>query len=151
MSDPVSAFNSLPRHIQTSDSVPNHWVFTVRHVPVHPEAELIMVVNPTSLESHCEGPVDLSKLIPRDYNGVVVQCLLGAFVSGMGSGERQRMVAPWTWKTTEEKLAREVSALLRELGVREELAEVGVVDGEVKRIVDAQWEDLLGTIRRSMA
>ncbi|KAF8055438.1 hypothetical protein FPV67DRAFT_1541730 [Lyophyllum atratum] len=151
MSDLVSSFNALPRHAQTADKVPNDWVFTVRHVPVSPEADLIMLVNPASLDSHCEGPVDLSKLNAHEYNGVVAHCLLRAFISGMGSDEEQRKVAPWTWKTTDEKLAKEVGDLLKMMGVRDELAGVGIVDEEVKKVVDAQWEDLLGTIQRSMA
>ncbi|KAF5372687.1 hypothetical protein D9615_009874 [Tricholomella constricta] len=151
MSDLVSAFNSLPRSPQTVDKISNDWVFTIRHVPVSPEADLIMLVNPISLESHCEGPIDLSKLTPHDVNAVVADCLLKAFVSGMGSDDKQRKVAPWTWKTTEGKLAQEVGVVLKMMNVREELGNVGVVDIEVKKIVDTQWDDLLGTIQRSMA
>ncbi|GLB38122.1 hypothetical protein LshimejAT787_0411730 [Lyophyllum shimeji] len=151
MSDPVSAFNSLPRHARTFEDVPNDWIFTVRHVPVYPEADLIMLVNPTSRESRCEGPVELSKLMPRDYYGVIAQCLLSAFVSGLGTGEDRKKVAPWTWKTTEEKMAREVSGVLKALGVREELVDVGVADEEVKKVAEAQWRDVLGTLQRSVA
>ncbi|KAG5638427.1 hypothetical protein H0H81_012758 [Sphagnurus paluster] len=151
MTDPIAAFNSLPRNSHTSDKYPNDWVFTVRHVPISPEADLIMLVNPITLESHCEGPVDLLKLSPHDYNGVIAHCLLRAFVSGMGSEAKERMVAPWTWKTTEAKLARELGHLFKAMNVREELADVRVADAGVKEIVDGQWEDLLGTIQRSMA
>ncbi|KAG6906942.1 putative NRPS-like protein biosynthetic cluster [Tephrocybe rancida] len=151
MSDITSAFNALPRQQLIDGNIANEWVFTVRHVPVSPEADLIMLVNPTSLESHCEGPIDLSKLSGQEYTGVVAHCIMNAFVSGLGSNETRRKVAPWTWKTTDEKLAREVGELLKAMNITKDIQVVGVVEEKTKKIVDAQWEDLLGTIQRSMA
>ncbi|KAG5641811.1 hypothetical protein DXG03_004153 [Asterophora parasitica] len=151
MSDLVSDFNSLARLSHISDKIPNDWVFTVRHVPVEPEADLIMLVNPTTLESHCEGPIDLSKLDSRDVSAVISHCLLKAFVTGMGSGDQQQKIAPWTLKTTDAKLAREVQEVMVVMGVKEDRREIGVADDKVKKLVDGQWEDLLGTIQRSMA
>ncbi|KAG6839622.1 hypothetical protein C0991_000855 [Blastosporella zonata] len=151
MSDLVTAFKSLPRQQFIDGNIANDWVFTIRHVPVSPEADLIMLVNPASLESHCEGPIDLSKLSGMEYTRVIVYCILNAFVSGMGSGEAQRKVAPWTWKTTDEKLAQEVSGLLKAMDIDKEIQVIGFVDEQTEKIVDAQWDDLLGTIQRSMA
>ncbi|KAG6831971.1 hypothetical protein H0H87_003306 [Tephrocybe sp. NHM501043] len=151
MAELVAAFSALFRQETIEGNIPNDWVFTVRHVPITPEADLIMLVNPTSLESHCEGPVDLSKVSGKQYTGTIVHCILNAFVSGMGSEDPNRKVAPWTWKTTDEKLARDISEYFAALNLKQEIQVVGLVDEKVKKIVDAQWEDLLGTIQRSVA
>ncbi|RDB20576.1 hypothetical protein Hypma_012150 [Hypsizygus marmoreus] len=160
MSDLITKFNALPRHPQVPNTqVPNAWVFTIRHVPIPPAADLVMVVNPHTHEAHCEGPFDLTSygtVNDEEYCAVVAHALVRLFAEGMGRGNEtatsQVSGAPWSWGTTDETLARGVERVLKAIGIREELLEVGVIpaEGEVRSVVDGLWEDLFGTIKRSV-
>jgi hypothetical protein len=151
MSDDVKTFNKLPRtKLATSTVVANDWIFTIRHVDIEPEADLLMLVNPGSRFSHCEGPVHLDKLNYRDKGGVVAHLLLKAFNSAMGDPDAPKL-APWTWATNDAELAKEVEVALRILGVLDELCTVGIADTGAKKVADEQWHDLISTIKKSVA
>lgn len=150
MSNDVQTFNTLPRtKLAASGLVTNDWIFTIRHVDIEPEADLLMLVNPGSRFSHCEGPVHLEQLSYKDKGGTVAYLLLKAFNSAMGNPDAPKL-APWKWVTNDLELAKAVEEALQVLGVLDELCVVGIADSRAKKVADEQWQDLIATIKRSV-
>ncbi|KAF9464026.1 hypothetical protein BDZ94DRAFT_533392 [Collybia nuda] len=150
MSNDVQMFNTLPRtKLTTSKLVKNDWIFTIRHVDIDPEADLLMLVNPGSRFSHCEGPVHLENLSYEDKGGVVANLLIRAFNSAMGDPDAPKL-APWTWMTNDLTLAKAVEVALKALGVVGDLCAVELADLDARKVADEQWKDLICTIKRSV-
>lgn len=132
-----------------SGLVPNTWIFTIRHVPLNPPGDLIMIVNPAARFIHCEGPVQLASLSPKEKATVITPLLLKAFNNGLGVEDGPR-VSPWKWSSNDSDIAREVGLALKELGVKEELCVVSDATEKDKRVADEVWQDLFRTLTSSM-
>ncbi|MCJ1369076.1 hypothetical protein MMC20_000284 [Loxospora ochrophaea] len=153
MSSPVAQFLSLPRNrLAPSDSVPNHWHFSIRHVPLQPPGDLLFLINPGSRFVHNEGPSrSLADSSPAQRAKWVVDKLLRAFTTRLngpasGAPPGRGIGAPWSWSMNDEGLKREVEERLRAVGVTGELSNVGVGDEESDRIADEAWGEFLGTL-----
>ncbi|KAL1998827.1 hypothetical protein VTN02DRAFT_5511 [Thermoascus thermophilus] len=147
----VQAFNHLPRPRTTPTGLPNHWYFTVRHVPLNPPGDLVHLVHPPSEYIHCAGPRPILSLpSPAAQADVVVPLLLESFVSGMmgkgPDGERLStpVFAPWSWGTKDAGLARAIEAKLKDIGVREELCTVQYGSRDDENRSDESWSGFFG-------
>ena len=142
----VQAFNSLPRQkLSPSGAVPNHWHFSVRHVPLEPPGDLLFIVNPGARYVHVEGPAPILTLTtPAKQAEVVVPLLVKAFNGGLGDAFN---LAPWSWSTTSAELARAVGARLRQAGVREEAAQVGTGGADEEKVASEEWDRFMGQLK----
>ena len=149
MSSDVQSFNSLPRQERVpSGAVPNHWHFSVRHVPLEPPGDLLFILCPGARYIHVEGPAPILSLqSPSAQAEVITSLLLKAFNSGLGSDSSAPKLAPWTWSTTTIELARAVEARLRDLGVRKEVTKIGVSDAEEIKVATEEWERFMGQLK----
>jgi len=157
MENTVYAFNRLPRPRTTPTGLPNHWYFTIRHVPLTPPGDLLHLVHPLSRYIHCAGPKQILSLpSPAAQAHVVVPLLLESFLSGLGNGLNGEgldipVFAPWSWGTNDAKLARAIEEKLRVLGVREELCTVQCGNKEHEAISDESWSGFYAQLTKMMS
>lgn len=154
----VNAFNGLPREKTTPSGLPNHWHFSVRHVPLQPPQDLLHIVHVESGFIHTAGPEDILSL--RDVASqaeVVVPLLLGAFVSGVHKTPEGVTIpdkpkfAPWQWSTNDEGLRKAVETKFRAVGVREELCSVDVGTETENEVSTESFFTLLNSIAQKVA
>jgi hypothetical protein len=153
----VSSFNSLPRReLSPSGAVPNHWHFSIRHVPLHPPGNVLFILNPHARYVHVEGRLPDS--IPNPSSGsnnasslspeaalTVAALLVKAFVLSESLAPCAR---PWSWATGDEGLARVVGEALRGIGVEGELREVGVAGAGENGVAEEEWARFRGQLER---
>ena len=149
MASEVQTFNSLPRQkLAPSGAVPNHWHFSIRHVPLEPPGDLLFILNPKARYVHVEGPATILSLkSPTAQAQVVAPLLLKAFNHGLGSDSEAPKIAPWTWSTTDPELARALEARLKDLGVREDVRKVGTSNAEENKVAGEEWESFMDQLK----
>ncbi|KAJ5585398.1 uncharacterized protein N7459_005198 [Penicillium hispanicum] len=111
--------------------------------------DAVFLVNPHNAHNHSEGRTRIAQLAPGEQARVIVPLLLEAFVTRFGEGDGFILQmhdscipwAPWSWSTTDEALARAVSAQLQQSGVRSELCQVSVSPAEFVQEADRCWTD----------
>lgn len=145
----VETYNSLPRpKLSPSGAVPNHWHFSIRHVPLEPPGDLLFILNPGSRYIHVEGPVPVLSSQPLAVQAnIIAPLLVKAFVSGMGAPSSTPRSAPYTWSTTNMELARAVSRKLSELGVKEEITKIGTGEPEEEKVATEEWERFMEQLK----
>jgi len=89
-----------------------------------------------------------------------VRLLLTSFTEKLGllksplTAEEKRKAAPygpWSWSVDgEEEFANELGKELKGMGVIEELCEVGLSDGEERKVVDAAWKRFFQMLRQGV-
>ncbi|KAJ6134437.1 Zinc finger MYND-type [Penicillium sp. IBT 18751x] len=108
----VKKCNTLRRPERDAWGAPNHYHFSRPH--------------------HVEGRARITPLSPDDQAKIIVSLLLESFITRFDEGDAIIHVmphdlmpwAPWSWSTTDDALARAVSARLEAVGVRSELCQV---------------------------
>lgn len=150
----VKKFNTLRRPERDAWGAPNHYHFSVKSLPIVP-GNAVFLANPYSGHHHVEGRARITPLSPDDQAKIIVPLLLESFVTRFDEGDAIIHVmphdvlpwAPWSWSTTDDALARAVSARLTAVGVRSDLCEVSVSTPEQVQDSDVFWvkwsEDLL--------
>ncbi|KAK1980131.1 hypothetical protein LZ30DRAFT_595392 [Colletotrichum cereale] len=141
MAHTVRSFNALPRPKTTPTGLPNHWVFGIRHVPIAPEEDIVVVAHPLSRYILSKGPARILSLpSASDKAKVLVPLLLDAFVTGHGSGGAPHRdpepFAPWKWGVDDPELAAATVAELRHLGVKDALCSIEECSAGDKEILD---------------
>ena len=125
-------------------AVSNHWHFSVRPVDLEPPGDLLFILNPESRHIQMEGPQSILMLSTAEAQATVIApLLLKAFNGGMDVGSDSPKVAPWSWSTTSQELAKAVSARLQAMGVSKESTKVGVGKVEEERVANEEWERLM--------
>jgi len=150
----VQAFNNLPRSPKTqSGLVDNHWQFAVHHVPREPPGDILHLVNPGSFYQHSEGPAQiLSAPNVAARAEIVLPLLLRAFVNSMGLQNDPRVtpLAPWSWGTDSEELAKTLEERLKEVGVRKELCVIKVGDAKLIELEQEEWSKIYGMVEKTI-
>ncbi|KAK3903551.1 hypothetical protein C8A05DRAFT_43218 [Staphylotrichum tortipilum] len=143
MEERVRSFNKLPRPKQTPSGLPNHWVFGVCHVDLHPPGDLVLAVQPQSSYLLQGGPAQILSLgTGPDKAEAIIPCLLDAFITGGALNPMARQptdpppFAPWTWSTLDPEIAEAVQDGLRNHGIRPELCQVGICSAEERDILE---------------
>ncbi|KAH9842151.1 CBR-SET-14 protein [Teratosphaeria destructans] len=148
----VPSFNALPRSRTTPTGLPNHWVFRIGHVPLHPPGDMIILVHPQSRYLITAGPAQLLSLqTTTEKAEAIAPLLLKAFLNGgmnpMTSQREHPARSPWSWSTEDAGLATALAQKLRESGVEPELCSVGVCSTEDKAILAESWSGRLGQLQ----
>ena len=141
----VQAFNALPRPPQfeaPSGLAPNHWQFSIHHVDVEPAGDVVYLFNPQA--RFAEGKVQIlsapSVLAQAD---IILPILLEAFVrERQGPHGSVESLAPWSWGTGDEALAKALESRLKAAGVRSELCHVSFGDEEKIKIQNEEWSKI---------
>jgi hypothetical protein len=138
MDERVGLFNRLPRPKTTPTGLPNHWIFGVCHVDMHPAGDLLLAVHPQSQFLRRGGPAQILALATeREKAEAVVPCLLDAFTKWDEHDPRDSpLFAPTTWSTLDPQIAGALEAELRNHGVKPELCQVGVCSEEERGILE---------------
>lgn len=145
----AQAFNQMPHVERTPSGLPNHWHFSVRHVPLNPPGDLLQIIHPQSRFMHCAGPEDILSLDVTAQANVVVHLLLDSFVTGVDRGPNGEILndkpkfVPSRWSTNSDDLARAVEVKLKALGIRQELCTVHSATTEENAVAAAVWSDFL--------
>lgn len=161
--DLISNFNALPRHARfPSAVVPNHWNISIRHVTLYPPGDLVFLVQPDSQLVHSEGPIQIVEgqapghlLNPKSLVTLqtIARLIMKAFVGGMGGANFVAASAPWSWSTNEPNFARRIMKVMTDMGVREDLLNMGVADTDELASCDKAWDglsqELTGLVRPS--
>jgi hypothetical protein len=149
MGSAVQTFNSLPREQSApSGIVSNHWHFSIRHVPLEPPGDLVFVLNPEARYIHVEGPRTILALPTATAQAeVIAPLLLKAFNEGLGTPPATPKLAPWTWSTTTQELATAVGAKLKDMGVRQDLIQIGHGNAMEEQIAVEEWERFMGQLK----
>ncbi|KAF4635192.1 hypothetical protein G7Y89_g2901 [Cudoniella acicularis] len=154
----VQKFNNLPRVNKAPSSlVNNDWHFSIRHVPLDPPGDLLIIVNPGSHFVCSQGPKQILSLPSNAAKAdIIVSMLLEAFISGVDKGPDGKPLpdippfAPWTWSTKDTALIPEIEARLTALGVRPELRTVRPRTHEENEISDERWAGLAKALMDSL-
>jgi MYND finger len=154
----VAAFNQLPRPKQIpSGPVPNHWYFTIRHVPLDPPADIVQIIHPQSRFQHSGGPTQINSLSSlRERVNVIIPLLLEEFIKGLDRDPlgnptpNSNGLAPWTWSTKDAELARALEARMKQLGVKKELCVIKASTQEDEDIANESWSHLVGQMMGMM-
>lgn len=141
----IALFNGLPRTpLSPSGLVPNHWHFSLRHVPLPPAGLVLYIINPAARYVHVPGRIDLSlSEAPIETKAMVI---IGVLLSAFAKQELNRS-RPWSWSTNDAALASVMGGKLRALGVTDGLDVVGVASDEENRIADEDWTQFLDRLR----
>ncbi|KAJ0342079.1 hypothetical protein COL922a_001468 [Colletotrichum nupharicola] len=145
MEDLVRSFNALHRPRTTPTGLPNHWVFTVNHVPLQPPGDVVFAVHPQSRFVLQSGPGQIKSLsTAAEKAEAAIPLLLSTFIKGSESpGGRQpddpMPFAPWTWSIDEPQLSAAVEAGLKKHGVTQELCKLGTSTAEEQEILKDSW------------
>jgi hypothetical protein len=152
MEQKVRSFNQLSRPSKApSGLVPNHWVFGVCHVDLHPPGDLVLAVNPQSRYLQQAGPAQILSLTSAPAKAeAIIPCLLDAFMGGQQPTDHPPPFAPWTWSTLDAETAEAVQEGLRNHGVRPELCEVGVCSAEERDILEETRASLFEQLMQNM-
>jgi hypothetical protein len=149
----VKKFNTLRRPEKDTWGNSNHYHFSVKSLPIVP-GNAVFLANPYNGHHHVEGRARITPLSPDDQAKIIVPLLLESFVTrfdedGLIPAMPNDFMpwAPWSWSTTDDALARAVSARLEAVGVRSELCEVSVSTPEQISDAEHSWvgwsQDLL--------
>lgn len=156
----VKAFNDLPNPKVVPSGLPNHWHFSVRHVPFEPPGDVVHLVHVESgFISTIESPevLEILPLDPRGQADVVVPLLLNGFLKGVhkkqdGAADKDRPdFAPWQWSTNDVELAKSMETKLKAVGVRKELCTVDVGNETENGIATESWFELLNSMAKMVA
>ncbi|KAK1595345.1 uncharacterized protein LY79DRAFT_547449 [Colletotrichum navitas] len=149
MENTVRSFNALSRERTTPSGLPNLWAFGVRHVPIEPEGDLVVVVHPPSRYLLSAGPAQILSLPSAPAKAkALVPLLLDAFLSGNSSSgalshTSEPFFAPWSWYIDDPKLVPAIERELRLLGVEGALCRVKECSAKAKAILEECWLTLL--------
>ncbi|KAK2058405.1 hypothetical protein LY76DRAFT_593311 [Colletotrichum caudatum] len=153
MEHTVRSFKALSRKRTTPTGLPNHWVFGVRHVPIKPEGDLVIVVHPLSRYLLSAGPAQILSLPSASEKAkALVPLLLNAFLNGNGSSgalshTSEPFFAPWSWGVDDPELAAEIARELKQVGVEGALGNVEACSAEDKAILDESCHSLLERLK----
>ncbi|KAK1992388.1 hypothetical protein LX36DRAFT_588524 [Colletotrichum falcatum] len=142
MEQTVRSFNALSRPRTTPTGLPNHWVFGVRHVPIRPEGDLVVVVHPLSSYLLSSGPAQILSLTSAsDKAKALVPLLLDAFLKGNGSSgalsqTSEPFFAPWSWEVDDPDLVSAIASELKKHGVKNALCSIGACSAQDRAILD---------------
>lgn len=144
----VRSFNNLPRsNTVPSGALPNHWVFGVCHVDMHPSGDLVLAVNPGSGYLNHAGPAQILPLpTTREKAEATIPYLLDAFVNPTPSDSSAPTFAPWTWSTLDPDMAQAIEECLKKHDVKPALCEVGVCTAEERDTLEAARARLFGLL-----
>ena len=135
MDERVGLFNTLPRSEATPSGLPNHWIFGVCHVDMHPAGDLLLAVHPQSHFLLQGGPAQILALATgREKAEAIIPCLLDAFTKRLEQDPPP--FAPASWSTLDPEIAGALEAGLRNHGVRPELCHVGICSDEEREILE---------------
>jgi hypothetical protein len=142
----VRAFNNLPRSKKVpSGLVPNHWVFGVCHVDLHPPGDLVLAVNPPSRYLIRGGPAQILSLpTTHEKAKAAIPYLLDAFVEP--TGPSVPTFAPWTWSTLDPDMAQAIEDGLKQHGVKSALCKVGICTAEERDILEEARDTLISEL-----
>lgn len=158
MNSVVASFNALPRQEKApSGTVPNHWYFAIRHVPLEPPGDLVHIVQPDSEFVVTAGPTQINSLPSVAAKAkVIVPLLLDTFVAGLSRDHQgnvtlgTRPFAPWTWSCNDLELSKALESHMKELGVRTELCTIGTGTAKEEQIGKKAWSRLLESLQSMM-
>lgn len=143
----VRSFNNLSRSEKTPSGLPNHWVFGVCHVDLHPPGDLVLAVNPQSEYLHQAGPAQILSLqTAREKAEATIPYLLDAFANAPPIDPSVPTSAPWTWSTLDPEMAQAIEKGLKNHGVTPALCKVGVCTAEEREILEAARARLLSAL-----
>lgn len=148
MEERVRWFNRLSRPKQTPTGLPNHWVFGVCHVDLHPPGDLVLAVHPRSSYLLQGGPAQILSLVTGpDKAEAIISCLLDAFIRGDANPLGRQPTdpppfAPWTWSTLDPEIAKAVQDGLVNHGIRPELCQVGICSAEERGILETVRDEV---------
>ncbi|KAJ5628521.1 hypothetical protein N7490_010749 [Penicillium lividum] len=141
----VKVFNGLRRPEFDINDLPNHYHISVRSIPLV-AGNAIFLANPFNGHTHCEGRTRIIPLTYEEQATVIVPLLLESFVTRFDNdsisipmADKKTAYAPWSWSTSDAKLADALSVRLQIVGVRPELCAVYLADPEEKTTADACW------------
>jgi len=153
----VYTFNKLPRkRLTPSGAVPNHWHFSVCHVPISPPGDVLFLLNPAARFVHVAGRLPSASDTETSKLRVVILAisLLMAFNRDMGNAPQTEMPPtgrPWSWATNDAQLAGAVGEALSSMGVEGPLVHVQVSGVEENGIADEEWRNFLRTLEQTVA
>jgi len=78
---------------------------------------------------------------------------LGIMKSPLTREEKEKTASygPWSWSVDgDEKLRKELERELKKMGVLGELCEVGLSNGEERKVVDAAWKRFFQVLRQGV-
>ncbi|KAK3378682.1 hypothetical protein B0T24DRAFT_137668 [Lasiosphaeria ovina] len=144
----VRSFNNLSRSKKLpSGLLPNHWVFGVCHVDIHPPGDLVLAVNPQSEYLNQAGPAQILSLpTTREKAEATIPYLLDAFVNPTPIGPSVPTFAPWTWSTLDPDMAQAIEDSLKKHDVKPALCKVGVCTAEERDILETARAKLLSKL-----
>lgn len=152
----MRSFNRLARPRTTPRGLPNHWVFGIRHVPLEPPGDVVVVVHPRSrfLLEGGSGQI-LSSSNDQEKAQAVLPLLLEAFIKGGQSPLGRQPTdpqpfAPWTWTTEDPELAKALEECLSQHGVVNELCRVGTCSEDEKDILEEAWSEVYRSVTNLM-
>lgn len=122
-------------------------------MPLKPPGDLIVVVHPQSKYQLTAGPLQLpTTLSTKEKAEKILPYILQAFLNEpQGQGKPVELRAPWSWSTTDARLAAALEPLFVHHGFSEELRRVEVCTEDEKSIADACWDELLGRLVESVS
>jgi hypothetical protein len=128
----LKCFNNLQSPEKDDFGKRNHYHFGAKALRAVP-GEAILFANQCNRHYESEGQYEFSRLSPAQQAEMIVSLPLEAFVNYFNEpgsirqmGSNIKPFAPFTWSTTDEPLARTVSARCQALGIRLEKCNVGV-------------------------
>ncbi|KAL9622519.1 MAG: hypothetical protein Q9160_003195 [Pyrenula sp. 1 TL-2023] len=152
----ISRFNSLPRkELSPSGLVKNHWHFSIRHVPLEPQGDVLFIVNPESHFVHTEGRIPPPQPgESEEARAVAIAFLLvKAFASGLGGSapggtteDSLSIGRPWSWNTLTGEDARKMEAALSTLGINGDSTDVGTASEAENRTANEDWESFFSRL-----
>ena len=152
----VSTFNAVPRNRDApSGRVPNHFHFSIRHIPLTPPGYVVFIIQPASRYVHVEGPLPAnfaSETLPVKATAISI-LLLKSFnkgLGGLGQGAVSQIGRPWSWVCSDAETAGAVGEALRGMGVTAPEG-LGVAQDEENTIADQQWEQFFGQLQGRVA
>ncbi|KAI9739053.1 MAG: hypothetical protein M1834_007265 [Cirrosporium novae-zelandiae] len=156
----ISSFNSLPRKETVPSGIaPNHWHFSMRHVPLDPPGDVVFILNPTVRFCHVEGPLKVAGpgTAQDEENRAIAKAffLVKAFANGLGGipgvkEPKKEVGRPWSWCTDTKEEAERIQRALKVLGVQGESLTVDVAPAEENKIADQEWEKFFTQLKGSV-
>jgi hypothetical protein len=153
----LKLFNNLQRPETDAFGRRNHYHFTVKALPGFP-GEAVFIVNPYNQHCESEGRHEIARLSPDQQAKIIVPLLLEAFANRFDEpgpipqmGSNMNPFVPFTWSTSDEALARAVSARCQILGIRGDLCTVGVSTAKEMQIAETCWRSWSKSLEEAMA